>query len=260
MKLKIYQVDAFTSSLFGGNPAAVVPLTEWLSDAMLQNIAAENNLSETAFFVPEANGFHIRWFTPSAEVELCGHATIASSYVLYQVEGYGHNEILFDSKSGPLKVKKQDDWFTLDFPAYALTATEATNDILAAIGKTPTEMFSYKNDLLFVYHDQTSVEMIQPDFKKLAACKVRGVLVTAPGNNADFAYRFFATGVGVDEDPATGSAQCALIPYWAKRLGKNSLTSDQVSKRRGFLKSTLKSDRVEISGQAVLYLSGEITV
>ena len=260
MKLKIYQADAFTHKLFGGNPAAVVPLESWLPDSSMQSIAAENNLAETAFVVPENSGYNIRWFTPAAEVELCGHATLASAFVLFTQEGAAGSEIRFSSKSGPLTVTRNGDGLTLNFPAYELASTEATHDVLDAIGKMPTEVFSYKNDLLLIYHDATSVEMIRPDFKKLSACKQRAFLVSAPGNDCDYVYRFFATGVGIDEDPATGSAQCALMPYWSKRLGKNSLQSIQVSARKGFFNCTLKNDRVEISGKVVPYLEGTITV
>lgn len=260
MKLKIYQVDAFTDKLFGGNPAGVVPLDSWLSDATLQNIAAENNIAETAFFVKTKDGFHIRWFTPENEVDLCGHATVASAFVLYHHENYSGEQISFESKSGPLTVKKNGDQFVLNFPAYKITAAEATNDVLAAIGKVPTEVLKMNNDLMLVYHDQATLQMIKPDFGKMKQCAARAVLVTAPGDEADFVYRFFAPKMGIDEDPATGSAQCSLIPYWTQRLNKNPLHSIQLSRRKGALKGELKNNRVEISGQAVLYLKGEIEV
>ena len=186
MKLKIYQADAFTEKLLKGNPAAVVPLTEWLPDEVLQNIAAENNLAETAYFIKNDTGYYLRWFTPAVEVDLCGHATLASAHVLFNCEDYQGEEINFDSRSGVLKVRREGDLLTLDFPVYELSATEATNDVIDAIGKVPVETFSYKNDLLLVYHDQASVEMLKPDFRKLAACRQRAVLVTGPGNEIDY--------------------------------------------------------------------------
>jgi PhzF family phenazine biosynthesis protein len=259
MKLKIFQADAFTDQLFGGNPAAVVPLNEWLPDSVLQNIAAENNLAETAFFIPmEPGRYHLRWFTPENEVDLCGHATVASAFVLYHHLGFAGKEISFESKSGTLSVKKNRDLFTLNFPAYQLTSVEATNDVLDAIGKVPAEVFKMKSDLLLVYHDQQSIQMIKPDFGKLKQCVPRAVLITAPSDDVDFVYRFFAPKMGIDEDPATGSAQCSLIPYWSNRLGKSSLSSIQLSRRKGILKGELMGDRVEISGKAVLYLQGDI--
>jgi len=260
MKLKIYQVDAFTDRLFGGNPAAVVPLNEWLPDSMLQNIALENNVAETAFFVKTPGGFHLRWFTPENEVDLCGHATVASAFILYHHENFRGEEISFESKSGKLTVRKSGDLFTLNFPAYKITPVEATNDVLNAMGKVPAEVFKMNNDLLLVYHDEHTLQMIRPDFGKLKQCAARAVLVTAPSTEADFAYRFFAPKMGIDEDPATGSAQCSLIPYWSSRLNRNALNSIQLSRRRGKLKGELKGDRVEISGNAVLYLEGEIEV
>ncbi|CAN5558964.1 PhzF family phenazine biosynthesis protein [soil metagenome] len=266
MKLKIYQVDAFTDKLFSGNPAAVVRLKEWLSDATLQNIASENNLAETAFFLPSSREgsemvrYHLRWFTPENEVDLCGHATVASAFVLFQYENLRGDEISFESKSGILTVRKSGDLYTLNFPSYTISPDEATNDVLSAIGKVPVEVFKMKNDLLLVYHDQVALQMIKPDFGKLKQCAARAILVTAPSEEADFVYRFFAPKMGIDEDPATGSAQCSLIPYWSARLNKNSLNSIQLSKRKGYLKGELIGNRVEISGKAVLYMRGEIEV
>ena len=260
MKLKIYQVDAFTNKLFGGNPAAVIPLNEWLPDETLQNIAAENNLAETAFFVKASNGYHLRWFTPENEVDLCGHATLASAFVLFNIEKYSGDKISFESKSGILTVTKTGDLFTLDFPAYKITPVEATNDVLDAIGKVPAEVLKMNNDLLLVYHDQLTLLTLKPDFGKLKRCAARAILVTAPSDETDFVYRFFAPKMGIDEDPATGSAQCSLIPYWSARLNKNSLSSIQLSKRIGHFKSELIGDRVLISGKALLYLTGDIEV
>ena len=261
MKLKIYQVDAFTDKLFGGNPAAVVPLKEWLPDTTMQQIASENNLAETAFFVPINDGrFHLRWFTPENEVNLCGHATVASAYVLYNHENFTGDQITFESKSGLLTVKKSGNLYTLNFPIYNLIATEASNDVIDAVGKVPSEVFKFNNDIMLVYHDENTLQMIKPDFGKMKKCAARAILITAPSDETDFVYRFFAPKMGIDEDPATGSAQCSLIPYWSKRLGKNKLESRQLSKRIGTLSSELKGDRVEISGSAVLYLTGEIKI
>ena len=260
MNLNIFQVDAFTDKLFGGNPAAVVPLQDWLDDGLLQQIASENNLAETAFFVRKNEGYHLRWFTPANEVDLCGHATVASAFVLFNYLDYRGEQISFESKSGQLTVRRTGDFYVLNFPAYKITPVEPTNDVLAALGKNPTEVFRMNNDLMFVYHNEATLAMIKPDFGKLKQCAARAVLVTAPSDEADFVYRFFAPKMGIDEDPATGSAQCSLIPYWSARLNKNVLDSIQLSRRKGILKGELKGDRVEISGKAVLYLKGEINV
>lgn len=260
MKLKIFQIDAFALKLFGGNPAAVVPLKEWLPDNILQSIAAENNLAETAFFVPASGEHHfdLRWFTPENEIDLCGHATIASAYVLYNHENFSGEKIIFSSRSGPLTVKKSGEEYTLDFPAYKISQAEVSNDVIDAIGKVPADAYQFKKDLLLVYHDEVTLQMIRPDFGKLKQCAPRGVIITAPSEDADFVCRFFAPKMGIDEDPATGSAQCSLIPYWSARLKKNTLTSIQLSKRKGFFRVKLKGDRVEICGGAVLYMTGEI--
>ena len=255
----MYQIDAFAEKLFSGNPAAVVPLKEWLPEATMQQIAMENNLAETAFYVPKNDGdFHLRWFTPENEINLCGHATIASAYVLYNHENFKGDVITFESKSGLLTVKKSGDLYTLNFPVYTLHPAEASNDVIDAVGKVPAEVFKVNDDLLLVYFDENSLRMIKPDFGKMKRCAPRGIIVTAPSDDSDFVYRFFAPKMGIDEDPATGSAQCSLIPYWSQRLGKNKLESIQLSKRIGKLSSELKGDRVEISGKAVLYLVGEI--
>lgn len=260
MKLKIFQIDAFAEKLFGGNPAAVVPLKEWLPDNILQQIAAENNLAETAFFAEEGNGYRLRWFTPENEIDLCGHATIASAYVLYNYMNFTGHEIRFESKSGTLTVKKDGEYYTLNFPAYQVDAVETTNDVLNAIGKMPVEVLKMNNDLMLVYHDQHALEMIKPDFGKLKQCAPRAIVVTAPSEEADFVYRFFAPKMGIDEDPVTGSAQCSLIPYWSTRLNKTALNSIQLSRRKGMLKGVLNGGRVEISGKAVPYLTGEIEI
>ena len=180
MKYNIYQVDAFAEKLFGGNPAAVVPLEHWLPDAVLQQIAAENNLAETAFFVKTNEAYHLRWFTPENEINLCGHATVATAFVMYQFLSYAGEEIIFESKSGKLTVHRKEDLFILNFPAYQISPVEVTNDILAAVGKTPTEAFQMNNDLMLVYHDEPSVKMLNPDFGKMKQCVPRAILVTGP--------------------------------------------------------------------------------
>lgn len=259
MNLKIYQVDAFTNKLFGGNPAAVVPLESWLPDNLLQSIAAENNLAETAFYIKNESRFHIRWFTPKAEVDLCGHATLATAYVLFNVYGYD-GEVSFDSRSGILSVAKEGDWLTLDFPADNLERIEPTEKLIRSFDKAPKEIYKGVMDYLFVYNDQKEIEQVKPDLIQIAKFGTRGIIITAKGNEADFVSRYFAPGVGISEDPVTGSAHTTLMPYWTKVSGKNELTARQLSERGGFLKCKLEGERVKISGEAVLYLTGEINV
>jgi PhzF family phenazine biosynthesis protein len=256
MTLPIYQVDAFTDHLFGGNPAAVVPLQSWLPDHVMQSIANENNLAETAFFVKAPAGYQIRWFTPLAEVELCGHATLATAHVMFNHLGYSRDIIEFQSKSGILRVKRDGKFLTLDFPVDTMSRIELPSDVIVAIGKKPDSCFKGKTDFMLVYSTQDEVEQIMPDMGLLIKTEARGVIVTAPGNNADFVSRFFAPRVGVPEDPVTGSAHTSLTPYWSARLGKTELTAIQLSKRKGNLKVKLAGDRVEISGEAVTYLIG----
>jgi PhzF family phenazine biosynthesis protein len=260
MKLRIYQVDAFTKHLFGGNPAAVCPLEAWLPDAMLQNIAMENNLAETAFYVQKGKNYHIRWFTPNTEVDLCGHATLAAAHVLFAEEKISEMEVSFDSRSGVLTVRKNLNLLTLNFPADKMEKTSLPQELIASVGPSPQEIFKGKTDYLFVYKSQEEVEKINPDFRKLAQLDARGVIVTAKGKEADFVSRFFAPACGIDEDPVTGSAHTTLTPYWSAKLGKTALTAIQLSKRQGHLQCNLLGDRVEISGEAQLYLRGEIEI
>jgi PhzF family phenazine biosynthesis protein len=260
MHLPLYQIDAFTDRLFHGNPAAVCPLQEWLPEATMQQIAAENNLAETAFYVPAADGFHIRWFTPVAEVDLCGHATLATAHVLFHYEGYHGTTIRFDSRSGVLHVRRDNDLLILDFPADEYELVTAPPEMIRGLGQEPLEAYLGKSDYMLVYARQKDIETIAPDFGLIARLPVRGVIVTAAGNEADFVSRFFAPHYGINEDPATGSAHTTLTPYWANRLGKQELTAMQLSLRGGWLKCKLVGDRVEIAGQAVTYLVGEITV
>ena len=259
-KLQQYQVDAFTDKLFGGNPAAVVPLEEWLADDLMQKIASENNLAETVFFVKENNGYRIRWFTPEVEVELCGHATLASAFVLFNCLGFKGDKIEFQSLSGLLTVKKYGEMLTLDFPASPLTPTELRADVALALGIEPVELFWHKNDLVAIFKSQKEIENLQPDFEALKKISKHGVITTAPGNDVDFVSRCFFPSSGVKEDPVTGSAHTKFTPYWAARLGKPKLKAKQISKRGGDLICELAGDRVLMSGNARLYMIGEIYV
>lgn len=258
MKLPLFQVDAFAENLFKGNPAAVVPLDHWLDDEVMQQIAMENNLSETAFFVPTTEGFEIRWFTPKAEVKLCGHATLAAAHVIFEEAGYPKDKIVFSSKSGQLCVQKNEDKLQLNFPADTIRPIDAPNQIFQALGKLPKECFKGKTDYLLVFDTEKQIREISPSFSQLARTKVRGVIVTAPGDQVDFVSRFFAPGVGVDEDPVTGSAHTSLTPYWAKRLGKTNMVARQLSQRGGELTVSLQNERVLIAGKTKTYLRGEI--
>lgn len=260
LKLPLYQADAFTDHLFGGNPAAVVPLVNWPTDQTMQSIAAENNLAETAFFVREPAGYHIRWFTPLAEVELCGHATLASAHILFNHLNHPGNQVEFLSRSGVLRVKRDGEILTLDFPADFMKETDPPDDLVIAIGRKPVKTLKGKTDYMLVFESQKVIEKLSPDMNLLLQTEARGVIVTAPGEDVDFVSRFFAPRVGVPEDPVTGSAHTSLTPYWSARLGKKELSAIQLSKRRGNLKVKLSGDRVEISGKAVTYLAGEIYI
>lgn len=260
MTIPIYQADAFTEKAFGGNPAAVCPLKEWLPDALMQNIALENNLAETAFIVPENEAYHICWFTPTVEVDLCGHATLAAAHIFFNHLQYKQNEISFHSKSGLLKVRQQKNGqLTLDFPRdHFEKITNIPSAIGDALKMTVTEVYKGKFDYMVVADSQQAIEKLQPDFKILATLKSRGVLVTARGNEADFVSRCFFPQSGIDEDPVTGSAHTLLTPYWAGVLGKNKLTAIQLSARKGYLDCELSGNRVLMSGYAVTYMKGEI--
>jgi PhzF family phenazine biosynthesis protein len=260
MKIPIYQVDAFASSLFKGNPAAVCPLEEWLDDEILQNIALENNLSETAFFVDEPTGLHLRWFTPGAEVDLCGHATLATGHVLFDEMGLEDGAIDFKSRSGTLTVTKSGDQLILDFPADQPTQVSHADHIGEALGATSYLVYKGKTDYLVILENEAAVASLRPDFKALIELDVRGVIASAPGDSVDFVSRFFAPVVGVDEDPVTGSAHTLMTPYWAKRLGKTKMSARQISSRVGELGVELTGDRVKISGKAVTYLRGIIEI
>jgi PhzF family phenazine biosynthesis protein len=261
MKIPIYQVDAFSHQLFKGNPAAVCPLTEWLPDELMQNIAQENNLAETAFIVPTHADYEIRWFTPSVEVDLCGHATLASAHVVFHELGYSGDKIEFHShRSGPLTVTKRGSELVLDFPCDTISQIEVEPIHSSGLSKAPSAVYKGKTDYLFVYDSEADIRALQPDFEALKIHPVRGIIVTAPGENVDFVSRFFGPACGVNEDPVTGSAHTTLTPYWSSVLGKTTLSALQLSQRTGSLTCTLNGDRVEIAGESVLYLRGEINV
>jgi PhzF family phenazine biosynthesis protein len=262
MRIPLYQVDAFTSRLFCGNPAAVCPLSEWLPEATMQAIAAENNLAETAFFVPQGEGYLLRWFTPTIEVELCGHATLASGYVVTRILAPERCSVTFDTlKAGPLEVTRDGDLLAMDFPAWPPEAKPADPRVLAALGAPPIESFAARGRTLAVYDRAEDVAALRPDFAAMRRVEGADAIATAPGRGGlDFVSRYFAPNYGVDEDSVTGSAHCVLTPYWAARLGKEQLTARQISARGGELTCTLRGDRVAIAGQAVLYLEGTITV
>lgn len=257
--LPIYQVDAFTAEVFRGNPAAVCPLPEWLPDPVMQSIAAENNLAETAFFVGGSGRYHLRWFTPAVEVDLCGHATLASAFVLFHHLEPHLEEVRFESRSGPLFVRRDGDWLTLDFPSLPPERLEPPAGLAEALDTAPREVWA-SADYLAVLGSEAEVRALRPDQAALSQLDRRGVIVTAPGEDCDFVSRFFAPNCGIPEDPVTGSAHCVLAPYWAERLGKTELRARQVSARGGEIRCRLEGDRVHLSGQAVLYLRGEITV
>ncbi len=261
MEMKIYQVDAFAEKVFSGNPAAVCPLEVWLEDNVLQQIAMENNLAETAFYVREQDRFQIRWFTPSVEVDLCGHATLAAAYVLFNHEGFTGGQVHFYSpRSGNLMVKKEDDALILDFPADHYEPAGITAEITACFDIKPLAAYRGKTDLLLVFGNENDIRHIRPSLDRIEKLKVRGVIVTARGNEVDFVSRFFAPQSGVNEDPVTGSAHTTLAPFWGQQLGKEELSAVQLSARGGFLTCYLKGDRVEIRGKAKLYLKGEIYI
>ncbi|WP_214070844.1 PhzF family phenazine biosynthesis protein [Mucilaginibacter sp. dw_454] len=259
MTIPIYQADAFTDQLFGGNPAAVCPLTEWLPDELMQKIAAENNLAETAFFVKNQTGYLLRWFTPEYEIDLCGHATLASAHILFTELGFAGDVIHFETvKSGTLTVTRTKDKYTLDFPSRPPIAIEEPNGLVEALGGIPPIGIYRSRDFFVVYDSEHEISEINPDFYALSKLDTVGVIVTARGKDVDFVSRFFAPGAGIPEDPVTGSAHCNLIPYWAKVLGKNKLHAYQISARKGELWCELQGERVLMSGKAVTYLKGEI--
>ena len=258
MKIKQYQIDAFATRAFEGNPAAVCPLQSWLDDDLLQAIAEENNLSETAFFIPSGKGFQLRWFTPESEVDLCGHATLATAYLLFEKLGYSDPLITFETRSGLLSVAKQGDQLQMNFPAQQPEPTAIPDALVQGFGVRPIEVLA-ADDYLAVFDSEATIRAIKPNLALLKQLDLRGVIITAVGVEVDFVSRFFAPKLGVPEDPVTGSAHCKLAPYWAKKLGKNPLLAKQVSKRGGTLHCEVRDDRVLISGSAVMFMEAEIS-
>lgn len=258
MGISLYQVDAFTTQVFGGNPAAVCPLKKWLPDDLMQAIAAENNLSETAFFVSQEGGYALRWFTPVAEVDLCGHATLAAAHVLYTELQRSTPSISFTTRSGRLEVRKNQDSYTMNFPVDSIQPVATPAEVKEGLGLLPQEVYRGKTDYLVVIDSEDQLRSLVPDFRILARGNVRGTIVTAPGREVDFVSRCFYPQYGIDEDPVTGSAHTTLAPYWADRLNKFRLTARQESKRKGELTCELDGERVNLTGSAVTYLRGEI--
>jgi len=259
MKLPIYQVDAFARKAFEGNPAAVVILKEALEESTMQAIAAENNLSETAFVVPRGNRFELRWFTPSVEVDLCGHATLATAYVLYENLVYEDTAIIFDTKSGELAVWKDEDFLVMDFPSRPATSTDIPDYLADGLGREVESVFKAR-DLLVVFDSEEEIRDLEPDFNELEKIDCEGIIVTAPGNEVDFVSRFFAPRMGILEDPVTGAAHSTLTPFWTERMGKNPLRARQISERGGDLWCKQMDDRVYIAGRAALYINGFINI
>ena len=261
MRIPLYQIDAFADGPFTGNPAAVCPLETWLPDDVMQAIAAENNLSETAFFVPEGEGYRLRWFTPATEVDLCGHATLASAFVVFHRLQPERIRVTFETQqAGRLTVTRDGDLLALDFPSRPPEPCAMSEPLAAALGRRPTTLLAAR-DYLAVYESTDDVAALAPDFAALATLDRFAVIATAPGRGGiDFVSRFFAPARGVAEDPVTGSAHCTLIPYWAKRLGKDRLEARQLSRRGGALSCAIGGDRVTIAGRALPFLDGTITI
>ena len=259
MNLKVYVVNAFAETSFGGNPAAVICLDQWLDDDLMQQIAAQHNLAETAFIVPQGADFHIRWFTPAVEVALCGHATLASAHVFYHHLGYKKSKITFHSKSGPLHVSNTSEGkLTLDFPLDEPEEITPLPEIEAGLKVKPLAVYKGSTDYLALLASQKEIEQLEPDFSILATLRSRGIIVSAKGASADFVSRCFFPQSGINEDPVTGSAHTVLTPFWAQKLGKKKMSAIQLSKRKGFLDCELNQERVLISGKALTYLEGKI--
>jgi PhzF family phenazine biosynthesis protein len=258
-ELTLYQIDAFTDRRFGGNPAGVCPLKSWLPDRTMQAIAAENNVAETAFFVPEGEGYKLRWFTPTVEVVLCGHATLATGFVISNFLEPGRDSMRFSTRSGMLGLAREGKSFVLDFPARRPEPVAPAPDMSKALGRQPKEVLATQQ-WLAVFEREEEVRELRPNDAEIAALGKDGIIATAPGRDRDYVCRYFVPQAGIPEDPATGMAQCTLTPYWSKRLGKTKLTGRQVSARIGEFRLELKGDRVRIAGDAVCYLKGSIFV
>jgi len=259
MKLNIYQIDAFANKPFEGNPAAICPLKSWLSDVLMQSIAAENNLSETAFFIPTDAGYHIRWFTPTHEVDLCGHATLASAFVIFSILEYKEKTIIFSSKSGELMVSKNEQWLEMDFPASVPNLCVIPKQITIAFQSQPIECLKAQ-DYIVVFKNEAEILNAKPDMSLLNQLDLRGVIITASSKDYDFVNRFFAPKFGINEDPVTGSAFTQLTPYWSEKLNKKELIAKQVSKRGGEVNCVYLDKRVKILGKAVKYMTGSIEI
>ena len=258
MNLSIFQADAFAEELFRGNPAAVIPLTEWLPQLLMQKIALENNLSETAFFIPGDGCYHLRWFTPTTEVSLCGHATLATAHILFNHLGFKDDIIHFQTLSGGLSVSREGNLLYLNFPASKLTSYPTPQGLTKGLGLRPLEVMVGGGYLMAVYKNESEIRNIIPDFQVLSKLPYKGIIITAHGLQADFVSRFFAPLMGINEDPATGSAHTLLIPYWSHYLGKSVLLSHQVSHRGGVLYCEMLDDRVRIGGKAVTFMEGKL--
>jgi len=259
MTIPIYQVDAFADEVFRGNPAAIIPLDSWLEDHVMQSIAMENNLSETAFMVPDGEGYELRWFTPQVEVDLCGHATLAAAHVLFEHLGYGGECVTFQTRSGALRVNRSGQRLAMDFPAAELAPAEVSLAVCRALGATASEALAPARGsgaVLYVYEFEEDIANMSPDFNALSSASERSVIVSAPGEECDVVSRFFAPQVGINEDPVTGSAHCSLAPYWAQRLHKKTLSCRQISTRGGHLDCELREDRVIMRGSAVTFMQG----
>ena len=257
MMIRYFEVAAFTNRPFAGNPAAVCFLDGWLPDEQMQTIAAENNLAETAFLVPREGNFDLRWMTPTVEVDLCGHATLASAHVLFQHRGHSSSPIRFQTKSGELTVDRAGERLVLDFPSLPAKSVEVTDEIRAALGAKPTALLRGR-DYIAIFGSQKEVADIQPDLPRVAALDAQGIVVTGPGDDCDFVSRYFAPAAGIPEDPVTGSTHCTLIPYWSQQLGKSELFARQISPRGGELFCADRGERVSIGGEAVTYVEGKI--
>jgi len=265
MELVIFQVDAFASAVFEGNPAAIMPLQQWLPDEVLQAIAMENNVAETAFFLPRDSGYQLRWFTPTVEVDLCGHATLAAAHVLFEHLEHCGDEIVFHTRSGELRVRRGQQGLTLDFPAAELHGVPVLDAVCTALGSSAvaSEALIAKENphaVVYVFATQQQVAALSPNAAQLLAASEFSVIATAPGDKVDFVSRFFGPHVGIDEDPVTGSAHCSLVPYWAQRLGRGKLQARQISARGGDLFCELKEGRVFMTGRAVTFLHGTVMV
>ncbi len=257
MKLPIYQIDAFAEKTFQGNPAAVCPLKEWLPDEVMQSIAEENNLSETVFFLSTEKGFHLRWFTPVTEVDLCGHATLAAAYVLFDCLGYPHETIMFESRSGLLNVTKKEEWLVMELPISSPVPCDTPQEIETAFTIKPIECLR-ADDYIVVFKSEADVLAAKPDPEYLKKLSLRGVIITSKSNQYDFVARFFAPKYGIIEDPVTGSAYTQLAPYWLSKLGKSKFRVKQISKRGGELRCEVINQSIHIYGKAIKYLQGEI--